>query len=154
MYGVGAIYGFAMSGVSAYARSVFGEIIPPGSESALFALYAITDKGASARQPALQASLELTTTQVRPCSDPQLQVTWFNLFVRGQCSDFLAGFITDKTGNIRYAFWFLLVLLLIPLPLLGMIDVQRGKRDSRKVSLDTLGVPADHRHPAGLTTEH
>ena len=45
MYGVGAVYGFAMSGVSAYARSVFGELIPPGSESALFALYAITDKG-------------------------------------------------------------------------------------------------------------
>ncbi|KAH7343615.1 autophagy-related protein 22-like protein [Rhizoctonia solani] len=107
MYGVGAVYGFAMSGVSAYARSVFGELIPPGSESALFALYAITDKGSSIFGPAI------------------------------------AGFITDKTGNIRYAFWFLLVLLLIPLPLLGMIDVQRGKRDSRKVSLDTLGVPVD-----------
>ncbi|KAF8743009.1 Autophagy-related protein, partial [Rhizoctonia solani] len=107
MYGVGAIYGFAMSGVSAYARSVFGELIPPGSESALFALYAITDKGSSIFGPAI------------------------------------AGFITDKTGNIRYAFWFLLVLLLIPLPLLGMIDVQRGKRDSRKVSLDALGVPAN-----------
>ncbi|CAE6538007.1 unnamed protein product [Rhizoctonia solani] len=107
MYGVGAVYGFAMSGVSAYARSVFGELIPPGSESALFALYAITDKGSSIFGPAI------------------------------------AGFITDKTGNIRYAFWFLLVLLLIPLPLLGMIDVQRGKRDSRKVSLDALGVRAD-----------
>ncbi|KAG8708551.1 Autophagy protein 22 [Ceratobasidium sp. 423] len=107
MYGVGAVYGFAMSGVSAYARSVFGELIPPGSESALFALYAITDKGSSVFGPAI------------------------------------AGFITDKTGNIRYAFWFLLVLLLIPLPLLGMIDVQRGKRDSRRVSLDALGVRAD-----------
>ncbi|CAE6429760.1 unnamed protein product [Rhizoctonia solani] len=91
MYGVGAVYGFAMSGVSAYARSVFGELIPPGSESALFALYAITDKGSSIFGPAI------------------------------------AGFITDKTGNIRYAFWFLLVLLLIPLPLLAMIDVQRGQ---------------------------
>ncbi|CEL59721.1 Autophagy-related protein 22-1 OS=Penicillium chrysogenum (strain ATCC 28089 / DSM 1075 / Wisconsin 54-1255) GN=atg22-1 PE=3 SV=1 [Rhizoctonia solani AG-1 IB] len=107
MYGVGAVYGFAMSGVSAYARSVFGELIPPGSESALFALYAITDKGSSVFGPAI------------------------------------AGFITDKTGNIRYAFWFLLVLLLIPLPLLGMIDVQRGKRDSRKASLDALVTPTD-----------
>ncbi|KAG8756507.1 Autophagy protein 22 [Ceratobasidium sp. 428] len=51
MYGVGAVYGFAMSGVSAYARSVFGELIPPGSESALFALYAITDKGTLIRFP-------------------------------------------------------------------------------------------------------
>lgn len=116
MYGVGAIYGFAMSGVSAYARSVFGELIPPGSESALFALYAITDKGSSVFGPAI------------------------------------AGFITDKTGNIRYAFWFLLVLLLIPLPLLAMIDVQRGKRDSRKVSLDSLGVPADP--SAGMVAGH
>lgn len=56
MYGVGAVYGFAMSGVSAYARSVFGELIPPGSESALFALYAITDKGELSRLLATKPS--------------------------------------------------------------------------------------------------
>jgi len=53
MYLLGAIYGFVLGGVSGYCRSVFGELIPPGSEAAFYALYAVTDKGSSIFGPTI-----------------------------------------------------------------------------------------------------
>ncbi|KAF8456760.1 vacuole effluxer Atg22 like-domain-containing protein [Kalaharituber pfeilii] len=53
MYILGAVYGFVLGGVGSYCRSVFGELIPPGSEAAFYALYAITDKGSSIFGPAI-----------------------------------------------------------------------------------------------------
>ncbi len=47
-YPLGAIYGFVLGGLSSYCRSLFGELIPSGSEAAFYALYAIT--GASESQ--------------------------------------------------------------------------------------------------------
>lgn len=51
MYALAAVYGFVMGGLSGYCRSVFGELVPPGSEAAFFALYAVTDKGSSVFGP-------------------------------------------------------------------------------------------------------
>lgn len=93
MYPLGAIYGFVLGGLSSYCRSLFGELIPPGSEAAFYALYAITDKGSSVFGPAI------------------------------------VGAITDRYGGIRPAFVFLAVLIFIPLPLMLLVDVDRGKRD-------------------------
>lgn len=93
MYPLGAIYGFVLGGLSSYCRSLFGELIPPGSEAAFYALYAITDKGSSVFGPAI------------------------------------VGAITDRYGEIRPAFVFLAVLIFIPLPLMLLVDVDRGKRD-------------------------
>jgi UMF1 family MFS transporter len=53
IYPIAVLHGFAMSGVSSYARSVFAPLIPDGKEAAFFALYAVTDKGSSAVGPAL-----------------------------------------------------------------------------------------------------
>ena len=53
MYPLGAVYGFVLGGLSSYCRSLFGELIPPGSEAAFYALYAITDKGSSVFGPAI-----------------------------------------------------------------------------------------------------
>jgi len=92
MYPLGAIYGFVLGGLSSYCRSLFGELIPPGSEAAFYALYAITDKGSSVFGPAI------------------------------------VGAITDRYGEIRPAFVFLAVLIFIPLPLMLLVDVERGKR--------------------------
>ena len=39
MYPTGALYGFVLGGLSSYCRSLFGELIPPGSEAAFYALY-------------------------------------------------------------------------------------------------------------------
>ncbi|KAK3698030.1 Autophagy protein 22 [Vermiconidia calcicola] len=93
MYPVGAVYGLVLGGLSSYCRSLFGELIPPGSEAAFYALYAITDKGSSVFGPAI------------------------------------VGAITDATGDIRPAFWFLAVLIGAPIPLMFLVDVDRGKRE-------------------------
>ncbi|KAF2429665.1 MFS general substrate transporter [Tothia fuscella] len=41
----------------------------------------------------------------------------------------IVGVITDATGEIRPAFWFLAVLIGLPFPLMLFVDVERGRRD-------------------------
>ena len=103
MYPLGAIYGFVLGGLSSYCRSLFGELIPPGSEAAFYALYAITDKGSSVFGPAI------------------------------------VGAITDRYGEIRPAFFFLAVLIFIPLPLMLLVDVDRGKKDGAEMAKELEG---------------
>ena len=103
MYPLGAVYGFVLGGLSSYCRAVFGELIPPGSEAAFFALYAITDKGSSVFGPAI------------------------------------VGVITDKYGEIRPAFVFLAVLIFLPLPLMMLVDVDRGRRDGTAIANELRG---------------
>lgn len=103
MYPLGAIYGFVLGGLSSYCRSFFGELIPPGSEAAFYALYAITDKGSSIFGPAI------------------------------------VGAITDRYGEIRPAFVFLAVLIAMPLPLMMLVDVERGKKDAKEMA-NVLGA--------------
>ncbi|KAL8741820.1 MAG: hypothetical protein Q9190_005614 [Brigantiaea leucoxantha] len=98
MYLLGAVYGLVLGGLSSYCRSFFGELIPPGSEAAFYALYAITDKGSSIFGPAI------------------------------------VGSITDRYGEIRPAFVFLAVLIFIPLPLMLLVDVDRGKDDAARMA--------------------
>ena len=103
MYPLGAVYGFVLGGLSSYCRSLFGELIPPGSEAAFYSLYAITDKGSSIFGPAI------------------------------------VGAITDRYGEIRPAFVFLAVLIFIPLPLMMLVDVGRGKRDGARMARELDG---------------
>ncbi|MCJ1437935.1 Autophagy protein 22 [Xylographa pallens] len=103
MYMLGAVYGFVLSGLGAYCRSLFGELIPPGSEAAFYALYAITDKGSSVFGPAI------------------------------------VGAITDRYGEIRPAFGFLAVLIALPLPLMAMVDVDRGKKEGLELAKEFEG---------------
>jgi MFS transporter, UMF1 family len=102
MYPLGAVYGLVLGGLSSYCRSLFGELIPPGSEAAFYALYAITDKGSSVFGPAI------------------------------------VGAITDATGDIRPAFWFLAVLIGMPIPLMYLVDVERGKREGAALARETI----------------
>ena len=97
MYVLGAVYGVILGGVGSYCRALFGELIPPGSEAAFYALYAITDKGSSVFGPAV------------------------------------VGAITDRYGEIRPAFVFLAILIGLPLPLILMVDVARGRKEGRKL---------------------
>lgn len=68
MYPLGAVYGFVLGGLSSYCRSLFGELIPPGSEAAFYALYAITDKGSSIFGPAIVGAITDATGEIRPVS--------------------------------------------------------------------------------------
>lgn len=42
----------------------------------------------------------------------------------------IVGLIADTTGNIRYAFFFLICMVWSAVPILGAIDVERGRRDA------------------------
>jgi UMF1 family MFS transporter len=66
MYPLAAVYGLVMGGLSSYCRSLFGELIPPGSEAAFYALYAITDKGSSVFGPAIVGAIIDKTGSIRP----------------------------------------------------------------------------------------
>jgi UMF1 family MFS transporter len=66
MYPLGMIYGFVLGGLSSYCRSLYGELIPPGSEAAFYALYAITDKGSSIFGPAIVGIIVDRTGEIRP----------------------------------------------------------------------------------------
>lgn len=112
MYPLGAVYGFILGGLSSYCRSLFGELIPPGSEAAFYALYAITDKGSSIFGPAI------------------------------------VGAITDRYGEIRPAFVFLAVLIFVPLPLMALVDVDRGKRDGAEMAKELEGRKGARTHDA------
>lgn len=103
MYPLGAVYGFVLGGLSSYCRSLFGELIPEGSEAAFYALYAVTDKGSSVFGPAV------------------------------------VGAITDATGEIRPAFWFLAALIAVPIVPFSFLDVDRGKREAAELSKEFVG---------------
>lgn len=66
IFPLGFIFGFVMGGLSSYCRSFFGLLIPPGSEAAFYALYAITDKGSSVFGPAIVGAIVDATGHIRP----------------------------------------------------------------------------------------
>jgi UMF1 family MFS transporter len=76
MYPLGILYGIVLGGLSSYCRSLYGELIPPGSEAAFYALYAITDKGSSVFGPAIVGVIIDRTGNIRPAF-------WFLLFLIG-----------------------------------------------------------------------
>ena len=104
MFPLAAVYGFVLGGLSAYSRSLFGELIPPGSEAAFYALYAITDKGSSVFGPSI------------------------------------VGAIIDGFGGIRPAFWFLLVVVALPAPLIYHVDMERGKKEGERLARSSRGL--------------
>ncbi|KAL3473360.1 MFS general substrate transporter [Aspergillus californicus] len=65
IFPLGVIHGLVSGGLSSYCRSLFGELIPPGSEAAFYALYAATDKGSSFVGPAVVGVLIDATGSVR-----------------------------------------------------------------------------------------
>ncbi|KAK4192767.1 putative autophagy-related protein 22 [Podospora australis] len=66
MYPLAAVYGIVLGGLSSYCRSLYGELIPPGSEAAFYALYAITDKGSSVFGPAIVGAIIDASGEIRP----------------------------------------------------------------------------------------
>lgn len=51
----------------------------------------------------------------------------------------IVGAVTDRYGEIRPAFMFLAVLVFLPLPLMLLVNVDRGKRDALKLAANLAG---------------
>jgi UMF1 family MFS transporter len=68
MYPLSAVFGFVLGGLSSFCRSIFGELVPPGFETAFYSLYAITDKGSSIFGPAIVGAITDATGEIRPVS--------------------------------------------------------------------------------------
>ncbi|KKK16617.1 hypothetical protein ARAM_000519 [Aspergillus rambellii] len=94
IFPLGVIHGVVSGGLSSYCRSLFGELIPPGSEAAFYALYAATDKGSSFVGPAI------------------------------------VGVLIDATGSVRSGFVFIAVLILLPMPLIWLVNADQGRHDA------------------------
>ncbi|KDQ12560.1 hypothetical protein BOTBODRAFT_412276 [Botryobasidium botryosum FD-172 SS1] len=68
---------------------------------------------------------------------PGEEARWYGLYsITDKSSSFIGplvvGIIADATGNIRFAFFFLVFMLLIPIPVLTMkVDVDQGREDAR-----------------------
>lgn len=44
----------------------------------------------------------------------------------------VVGLIADTTGNIRYAFFFLVIMIWAAVPVLMAVDVERGREDAQR----------------------
>ncbi|KAJ7588060.1 autophagy-related protein 22-like protein [Mycena floridula] len=65
------------------------------------------------------------------------EARWYGLFsITDKSSSFLGplivGVIADMTGNIRYAFFFLVVMVWLAVPVLMSVDVEQGRKDARE----------------------
>jgi len=70
---------------------------------------------------------------------PGEEARWYGLFsITDKSSSFLGplivGLIADSTGNIRYSFFFLVVMVWAAIPILSLVDVSRGKEDAVRYS--------------------
>ena len=106
----GGLYGAFQS----YARALYAEIIPPGEEARWYGLFSITDKVCA--RPYGRVNRRLTGSSRQSSS-----------FI----GPLVVGLVADLTGNIRYAFVFLVFMLWAALPVLVGVDVERGRADAR-----------------------
>ncbi|RDX45939.1 MFS general substrate transporter [Lentinus brumalis] len=68
---------------------------------------------------------------------PGEEARWYGLFsITDKSSSFvgplIVGIIADTTGNIRYAFFFLVVMIWSAVPILMAVDVERGRDDAQR----------------------
>lgn len=50
----------------------------------------------------------------------------------------VVGVISDLTGNIRYAFFFLLFMVWLAVPILMSVDVEQGRKDAQAYEYDSI----------------
>ncbi|KAH9840162.1 autophagy-type protein 22 [Rhodofomes roseus] len=72
---------------------------------------------------------------------PGEEARWYGLFsITDKSSSFVGplfvGLIADTTGNIRYAFFFLVLMVWLAVPILMCVDVERGREDARQYTYD------------------
>lgn len=148
--------GFAYGAFQSYARAFYAEFIPPGEEARWYVsvlslflcrrhvvdverrygLFSITDKVTFYSV----AFLSLLTAILQKKKRKR----------KRQSSSFvgplIVGLIADSTGNIRYAFFFLVVMIWLAVPVLLSVDVERGRVDAQTYSVarEEMGMEASH----------
>lgn len=99
-----------------YARAFYAELLPPGEEARWYGLFSITDKVRNILMFIIPPTDDLT-------------------FTKSQSSSFIGplvvGLISDLTGNIRYAFFFLVLMVWSAVPILMYVDVEQGRKDAQ-----------------------
>lgn len=107
IYPLGFVHGFVMGGLSSYCRSFYGLLIPPGSEAAFYALYAITDKGSSAVGPAIVGVIVDKVGSIRPAFiflsvlvALPVPLIWMVDVKKGQADAVRMAGLISKTGDI------------------------------------------------------
>ncbi|KAL0948348.1 hypothetical protein HGRIS_010934 [Hohenbuehelia grisea] len=75
---------------------------------------------------------------------PGEEARWYALFsITDKSSSFvgplIVGLIADLSGNIRYAFFFLVVMIWASVPVLLCVDVERGRRDAQQYRYTVSG---------------
>ncbi|KAJ3997370.1 autophagy-related protein 22-like protein [Lentinula boryana] len=78
---------------------------------------------------------------------PGEEARWYGLFsITDKSSSFIGplivGLISDLTGNIRYAFFFLVVMIWAAIPILKSVDVERGRRDAQSYKYSSVNGTA------------
>jgi len=76
---------------------------------------------------------------------PGDEARWYGLFsITDKSSSFIGplivGLISDLTGNIRYAFFFLVVMFWAAVPVLKSVDVERGRRDAQNYKYSSIST--------------
>lgn len=64
----------------------------------------------------------------------------------------IVGAITDATGDIRPAFWFLACLIGLPIPIMFMVNVERGKKEGKALAREDIPPVAGGEDAASLVT--
>lgn len=63
----------------------------------------------------------------------------------------IVGLIADSTGNIRYAFFFLVVMVWLAVPVLLSVNVEQGRINAQTYSIER--VQEEERESVELTAE-
>jgi len=76
---------------------------------------------------------------------PGEEARWYGLYsITDKSSSFIGplvvGLIADATGNIRYAFFFMLFMIWLAVPVLMSVDVERGRSDAGEYRYSSTGV--------------
>jgi len=78
---------------------------------------------------------------------PGEEARWYGLFsITDKSSSFigplLVGLISDVTGNIRYAFFFLVFMIWLAVPILMSVDADRGRKDAQEYEYHSSRSPS------------
>ncbi|CAK5278101.1 unnamed protein product [Mycena citricolor] len=125
------VYG-CLGFLSIFRGSSFGGLTTP-NEMFVLALYFGSIYGA------FQSFARAFYAELLP---PGEEARWYGLFsITDKSSSFIGplivGLISDTTGNIRFAFFFLVFMIWAAVPVLMSVDVEQGRKDAREYKYAT-----------------